>query len=140
MREKVWIGHGETKCVLCNENKIESLNHMFFDCTFSRKCVTRLYGEVKFIWPRMTWGRRVLRVAKRWRGKHLVNCSYRILLAILVYSLWRERNSRICESTHKTPEEVAARVLNIVKDKLLTMQLDDSIQSRAVKRLWHIAW
>ena len=34
MREKVWIGHGETKCVLCDENKIENHNYMFLIAHF----------------------------------------------------------------------------------------------------------
>ncbi|KAL0423595.1 UNVERIFIED_CONTAM: hypothetical protein Sradi_0894300 [Sesamum radiatum] len=32
--------------------------------------------------------------ARRWRGKHIVNASYRYLLASLTYHAWQERNHR----------------------------------------------
>lgn len=140
MRDKQWIGQGEDKCVLCDEDEVENHNHMFFMCDFSRKCMTILCSEVKFYWPYTDWKRGIRWAARKWRGKHLVNCSYRILLATLIYMIWRERNSRIFEQKKQTPEVVARRVLNLVKDKLISMNLEDSLQSRAVRRLWHIAW
>lgn len=140
MREKPWIGNGETSCVLCNSNSIEDHNHMFFACSFSGRCIEILHERVKFKWQHTYWDRGIMWAAKRWRGKHLINMAYRILLSTLIYMVWQERNTRIFEQKESTPEVVAARILNTVRDRLLTMDLDDSIQCRAVKRLWHIAW
>ncbi|KAG8383638.1 hypothetical protein BUALT_Bualt04G0034800 [Buddleja alternifolia] len=86
------------------------------------------------------WNRGVEWALSRWRGKHKVNVAYRGLVAEIVYLIWNERNIRWFEGKTRTPSEVAHQANSIVKNRLLTMKLDDSLQCIAVRRLWRISW
>ncbi|KAG8374942.1 hypothetical protein BUALT_Bualt10G0048000 [Buddleja alternifolia] len=95
---------------------------------------------VHFEWPSGGWNDGVLKASMKRRGKHLMNISYRILLASIVYLIWQERNLRLFNGKKETPKSVASHTLNLVKNRLITLLLKESFQSLVIKRVWKIAW
>ncbi|KAL2224782.1 UNVERIFIED_CONTAM: putative mitochondrial protein [Sesamum indicum] len=91
--DKPWLSHLGC-CVMCNEDMVESHNHLFFHCRFSRRCLCSIRRIVRFQWPNRDWVSDVEWGARKWRGKHIINISYRCLLGSCVYHIWRERNLR----------------------------------------------
>ncbi|KAK4392794.1 hypothetical protein Sango_2057200 [Sesamum angolense] len=52
--------------------------------------ISRRLWEVRFSWPYRDWIVGINWETGRWRGKHIVNASYRCLLASLTYHVWQE--------------------------------------------------
>ncbi|KAL2247903.1 UNVERIFIED_CONTAM: hypothetical protein Sindi_2642600 [Sesamum indicum] len=78
--------------------------------------------------------------SQRWRGKHIVNISYRALLASCVYHIWRERNLRRFEHTERTPSTIALLIVEDIRQRILSITLPRSISTLALYRLWRIPW
>ncbi|KAL2224830.1 UNVERIFIED_CONTAM: hypothetical protein Sindi_2936800 [Sesamum indicum] len=52
--DKPWLSHfGD--CILCNEGPTETLSHLFFQCRFSRQCLTAIRRKIRFHWPNRDW-------------------------------------------------------------------------------------
>ncbi|KAG8382286.1 hypothetical protein BUALT_Bualt05G0061000 [Buddleja alternifolia] len=100
---------------------------------------SRIAKEVKFNWTGSSWNNGVLRAFSHWKGKHWVNVAYRMLFASIVYMIWKERTERIF-SNKSNPPEVVSWIAYIVEDRLLTLQIRESLSAMALKRLWRIAW
>ncbi|KAL2246173.1 UNVERIFIED_CONTAM: Retrovirus-related Pol polyprotein from transposon RE2 [Sesamum indicum] len=112
--DKPWLSHLGC-CVLCNEDMVESHNHLFFHCRFSRRCLSSIRRIVRFQWPNRDWVSDVEWGARKWRGKHIINISYRCLLGSCVYYIWRERNLRRFEHEERPPSVVANLIVEDVR-------------------------
>ncbi|KAL2248000.1 UNVERIFIED_CONTAM: hypothetical protein Sindi_2652300 [Sesamum indicum] len=73
-------------------------------------------------------------------SKHIVNISYRALLASCVYHIWRETNLRRFEHTERTPSTMALLIVEDIKQRILSISLPRLVSTRALYRLWHIPW
>ncbi|KAL2252965.1 UNVERIFIED_CONTAM: hypothetical protein Sindi_0091200 [Sesamum indicum] len=104
--DKPWLAH-LGPCTLCNEGATETHDDLFFQCRFSRQCLTAIRRMVRFSWPNRDWITDIAWASRRWRGKHIVNMSYRALLASCVYHIWKERNLRRFEHTERTHSTIA---------------------------------
>ncbi|KAL0287398.1 UNVERIFIED_CONTAM: putative mitochondrial protein [Sesamum calycinum] len=121
-----WHGllQGDTNgCVLCGGQFIESHNHLFFNCWYSKRCLAILKNEIKFQWPYEEWQRGITWASKRWRGNHLVNAALRATLAALVYRLWAERNNRIFAATSSPAEITSKNVLEDVRMRIMVADI-----------------
>ncbi|KAL2224814.1 UNVERIFIED_CONTAM: Retrovirus-related Pol polyprotein from type-1 retrotransposable element R2 [Sesamum indicum] len=118
--DKPWLAHLDP-CVLCNEGLTETHAHLFFQCRFSRRCLTEI--------------RRT-----RWRGKHIINMSYRALLAACVYHIWKERNLRRFDNTERTPTTIALLIIEDIRQRIHSISLSRSVSTHALFRLWRIPW
>ncbi|KAL2250081.1 UNVERIFIED_CONTAM: putative mitochondrial protein [Sesamum indicum] len=137
--DKPWLSHLGC-CVLCNEDMVESHNHLFFHCRFSRRCLSSIRHIVRFQWPNRDWVSDVEWGARKWRGKHIINISYRCLLGSCVYHIWRERNLRRFEHEERPPSVVANLIVEDVRQRILSIKLPSSISTCALYRLWRIPW
>ncbi|KAL0455708.1 UNVERIFIED_CONTAM: hypothetical protein Slati_0910000 [Sesamum latifolium] len=90
--DKPWLLHFGGMCVLCMDGQAETQDHLFFACSYSRHCLAHIREHVRFPWPHISWEHGIEWASARWRGKHVVNATYRALLASLVYRIWQERN------------------------------------------------
>ncbi|KAL0455542.1 UNVERIFIED_CONTAM: hypothetical protein Slati_0893400 [Sesamum latifolium] len=76
----------------------------------------------------------------RWRGRHMVNASYKALLASLIYHLWEERNRRIFQQTDRTPVIIARIIVDEIRDLIVSKNMSHSVSTRGLYRLWRIPW
>ncbi|KAL2235686.1 UNVERIFIED_CONTAM: putative ribonuclease H protein, partial [Sesamum indicum] len=137
--DKPWLSHLGC-CMLCNEDMVESHNHLFFHCRFSRRCLNSIRRIVRFQWPNRDWVRDVEWGARKWRGKHIINISYRCLLGSCVYHIWRDRNLRRFEHEERPPSVVTNLIVEDVQQCILSIRLPSSISTCALYRLWRIPW
>ena len=137
--DKPWLSHLGT-CILCNEGALETHAHLFFQCKFSRQCLTTIRKVLGFHWPNTDWTRDIEWASWRWRGKHIINIAYRALLASCVYHIWRERNLRRFEHVERTPNIIAKLIVDDVRQRILSITLATSVSTRALYRLWRIPW
>ncbi|KAL0281753.1 UNVERIFIED_CONTAM: hypothetical protein Sradi_7290000 [Sesamum radiatum] len=86
--DRLWAPNLDRRCVLCGGLAMESHSHLFFDCSFARRCLVVLKQGVRFPWLHRGWEQDVLWASRRWRGKHLLNAAYRALFASIVYGIW----------------------------------------------------
>ncbi|KAL0445473.1 UNVERIFIED_CONTAM: hypothetical protein Slati_1675200 [Sesamum latifolium] len=135
-----WLQYLGTDCVLCRADTLETHDHLFFTCPFASECLHEIRGVVHFHWPYSSWGMAIRWASARWRGKHVVNASYRALLASLVYHLWHERNRRIFQQATRTLVDIARIIVSEIRDLLISKQLTRSISTRGLYRLWRIPW
>ncbi|KAL2253036.1 UNVERIFIED_CONTAM: hypothetical protein Sindi_0098300 [Sesamum indicum] len=139
MTDKPWLSHfGD--CILCNEGATETHSHLFFQCRFSRQCLTVIQRKVRFHWPNRDWVNDIEWASHRRRGKHIVNIAYRALLAFSVYHIWRERNIRRFEQRERTPSTMALLIVDDVRQQIISISLASSVSTRALYRLWRIPW
>ncbi|KAL0292186.1 UNVERIFIED_CONTAM: hypothetical protein Sradi_6999100 [Sesamum radiatum] len=117
--DKPWLQHLGPTCVLCQEDVMESHEHLFFMCSYATRCILAIRRVVSFHWPYSSWPTVIRWASVRWRGKHVVCASYRALLASLVYHLWRERNLRIFQHTTRTAEDIARTVVSDIRDLII---------------------
>ncbi|KAL2223883.1 UNVERIFIED_CONTAM: hypothetical protein Sindi_2942600 [Sesamum indicum] len=125
--DKPWLSHlGD--CVLC-DGAMENHTHLFFQCRYSRRCLSEIRKLVRFPWPNRDWANDIDWAARKWRGKHIVNFAYRALLASCVYHIWRERNLRRFEHQQRTATTLASLIVNDVKQMILSINLAYSVST-----------
>lgn len=99
-------------CCICERNE-EILDHLFFECEFSRG-----------VWKRMADWCGVQRTVERWELEKIFLISrctnnnkqqrlYRCMFAVVSYHLWRERNARRLQG-RRTTEEMIVRQCQIM--------------------------
>lgn len=112
------------QCLLCG-NFPESQSHLFFICPFSAEVWTSLHSQVylssSMAFEDITLWLRSSSIA----GKLKIIC--RLTFQATMYSLWRERNSRLHSSTSKSSHLLVKDIQQIMRAKLFGM--DRKLQS-----------
>ncbi|KAL0295521.1 UNVERIFIED_CONTAM: hypothetical protein Sangu_3196000, partial [Sesamum angustifolium] len=116
--DKPWVPRAENGCVLCGGLFDETHDHLFFKCSYSKRCLSILRRKIRFQWPFLEWQTGLIWASKRWRGPHLINAAFRATLAALVYHLWAERNNRKFSAT-SSAEYITNRVLDDIRMRIL---------------------
>ncbi|KAL0287951.1 UNVERIFIED_CONTAM: hypothetical protein Scaly_2750400 [Sesamum calycinum] len=137
--DKPWLSHLGGVCVLCGR-EMETHEHLFFRCNYSRQCIRILKGTVRFTWPNRAWAVDIAWASKRWNGRHIVQAAYRALLAAIVYHIWQERNRRVFQQSMRPSSTIARIVVDEMRQKIISIDLPDSVSSRGLYRLWRIPW
>ncbi|KAK4381822.1 hypothetical protein Sango_2930900 [Sesamum angolense] len=70
--DKPWLHHTDSNCILCLDGAPETHDHLFFTCSFSRRCLTIIRQQIPFLWPHRHWQRGIHWASSRWRGKHVL--------------------------------------------------------------------
>ncbi|KAL0439819.1 UNVERIFIED_CONTAM: hypothetical protein Slati_2464900 [Sesamum latifolium] len=138
--DKIWVHHPVVSCVLCGGQQLETHLHLFFECSYTKRCLALLKQSVRFQWLNSGWQRDILWASRRWRGIHLLNVASRALLASIVYNVWREHNSRRFTATASPVETVAFRAMEEVRYRIISENLRPSLQLSVLYRIWQIPW
>ncbi|KAL0305371.1 UNVERIFIED_CONTAM: hypothetical protein Scaly_2987700 [Sesamum calycinum] len=87
--DKPWVLRNDDGCLLCDGHFSESHDHLFFQCWYSRRCLSILNSKIKFQWPFVEWKKGITWASKRWRGDHLINSALRAVLQLwcIIYGL-----------------------------------------------------
>ncbi|KAL0295423.1 UNVERIFIED_CONTAM: putative ribonuclease H protein [Sesamum calycinum] len=80
--DKPWLSHLGGVCVFCGR-EVETHEHLFFRCSYSRRCVRDLKATVRFSWPNRAWRMDITWATKRWKGRHIVQAAYRAYYQLL---------------------------------------------------------
>lgn len=77
-------------CAICG-TQIETRDHLFFNCDFSRQCIDKLRQ-----WLKVTWN--IKNLKDLYRKRRMPRGKVKIIEAILsnlVYAIWRVRNEAV---------------------------------------------
>ncbi|KAL0463506.1 UNVERIFIED_CONTAM: hypothetical protein Slati_0238200 [Sesamum latifolium] len=138
--DKPWLHHINGTCSLCSGRHVETHQHLFFDCQYSRLCLASIRRRVQFPWPFRDWMTGIRWASSRWRGKHVVNAAYRTLLASVVYHIWQERNCRQFQNEERTPMVLERCIVEECRQRIISDNLPSSISTCALYRIWKIPW
>ncbi|KAL0292755.1 UNVERIFIED_CONTAM: hypothetical protein Sradi_6976200 [Sesamum radiatum] len=138
--DRLWMNEVEDGCVLCNYAARETHTHLFFGCSFPKRCLAILKEKVRFQWPMEEWNQGIIWASRRWRGKHLWHSSSRAVLAAMVYYIWDQRNGRKFKATASSAEVVARRTIEDVRLRIISEDVSTSLQVYSLYRIWQIPW
>ncbi|KAL2237299.1 UNVERIFIED_CONTAM: hypothetical protein Sindi_0921600 [Sesamum indicum] len=129
--DKPWLAH-LGPCASYDEGATETHGQLFFQCRFSRQCLTAIRREIRFSWPNGDWPMDIRWASRKWRGKHIINMSYRALLGACVYHIWKERNLSRFEHTERTPNTMALLIVEDIRQQILSISLPRLVSTRAL--------
>ncbi|KAK4384039.1 hypothetical protein Sango_3097800 [Sesamum angolense] len=136
---KPWLSHLGGVFVFCGR-EVETHEHLFFRCSYSRRCTQDLKATVRFAWRNHAWREDITWATKRWKGRHIVQAAYRALLSAIVYHIWRERNQRVFQHSERPSSTIARIAIAEIRQKILSIDLPDSVSTRGLYRMWRIPW
>lgn len=107
-------------CVLCSDH-VESHQHLFFECSYAVS-IWSLYCSRFITSPPSDISSAVL-MSLSYSGIYAsqVKIIMKLLLQVLVYSFWRERNGRIFRDLSHSPTVFFRMVDRQMKDRLLSL-------------------
>ncbi|XP_020258575.1 uncharacterized protein LOC109834980 [Asparagus officinalis] len=120
----------ENVCCLCSGGNLESRDHLFFDCNFSREIWNNIMDWLQFSWKSCDWNLLMNWFCTRLRGNSFKHGIKRMALSAAIYRIWCERNARIFQSKTKGVEQLA----NNIKMDILINNLNNSILEE--DRVW----
>lgn len=89
-----------TDCVLC-DNGVDSCNHLFFQCQYSKLIWKKVLALVGIHWNLHTWNLELQWLRLRCKGRSRISKLIHLSLLCTVYSIWMERNARIFSQQSK---------------------------------------
>lgn len=89
-----WEMEIDADCVLCSQ-KERSLQHLFFDCSFSRQIWNTVLGKFLIQRGASQWDVELKWAFDHCKGKSSRSILFKLYLAAALYYTWLERNVRI---------------------------------------------
>ncbi|KAJ9536407.1 hypothetical protein OSB04_un000420 [Centaurea solstitialis] len=114
-------------CVFCN-NCMDSHDHLFFDCIYSKDVWRRLKKEYDFYGFPERWSVIMVYLNDN-RGPK--KKSHRLALSSAVYHIWKERNRRLFQRITQPP----IVLYNQIRDQI-DLQVGDGISTNAWEDKW----
>ncbi|XP_075109188.1 uncharacterized protein LOC142180979 [Nicotiana tabacum] len=84
----------DVTCSLCNSEK-ETVDHLFFKCTYSSRVWTTMLQRQGIQRQPMMWANELEWAGKYYKGRSTTTELYKLVLAGTLYYIWQERNDRI---------------------------------------------
>jgi hypothetical protein len=134
-----WGFNVDGNCVFCR-NAIETRNHIFFDCSFSKRIWRNVMALCLISDPQFCWEHLV-----EWGSMHLKRKGLRANLCKLawwatVYYLWSQKNALLHAGQVKTEDQILNLIKKDVKTRLSSkVCFEDSILKRALCCNWGIS-
>ncbi|XP_070017114.1 uncharacterized protein LOC142172448 [Nicotiana tabacum] len=99
----------DTACALCNSEE-ETIEHLFFKCSFSAQVWTAMLEWQGIKRQVMTWGQELEWDERECKGKNCKAEVYRIVLPGSIYYIWQERNERIFQARQRSAEAITRQL------------------------------
>ncbi|GAV65526.1 zf-RVT domain-containing protein [Cephalotus follicularis] len=118
----------------------ESINHLFFECSFTKAVWVKVLKLNNCPTPTTwNWESTARWALGRTKGKQFHRWMRRIGLAASIYHCWRERNNRIFRQSVASPSRVEERICFDVGSKAaFCRNILDSPTNRAIADNWNI--
>lgn len=123
-------------CVLCNQ-EIESHDHLFFKCDYSKKVWENINFRVGIKWSSLPWEQVIQWVTFNYHRKSKMNKMITwTILGALIYFIWQERNRRVFSSQFEGGMYLVKKIFQVIKAHLSCMP--NSSLPGIVKGKWRI--
>nr|XP_016495350.1 PREDICTED: uncharacterized protein LOC107814450 [Nicotiana tabacum] len=91
----------DVTCSLCN-SKEETVDHLFFKCTYSSSVWTAMLQWKGIQRQPMMWANELEWAGKYYRGRSTTAELYKLVLAGTLYYIWQERNDKIFKRVQRS--------------------------------------
>ena len=132
-----WYPDKVLTCPLC-ECCLDSLNHLFFEGSFSIKVWNELKNKAERNDLPNKWDEIIRNMVNTKHNRSIKSVLSRILLAACVYFIWHERNKRIFTNDKNDAKEVIMNVINYMRLKLSSLNVRKSTQIVKVCKSWDV--
>ena len=137
-QDRLFNPHPGILFLLCSA-QIETHDHLFFECPLSKKVWSKVQRKGNFQVPLLPWEDLVSWLSFRWKGNSFSMKVKKLSLAVLVYSLWKERNCRYHNNSTRRPEEILISVIEEIRFKLSTYRrVEDNVGNRSCQQRWNL--
>lgn len=96
--------------MLC-EAEPESINHLFFRCSFSTHIWQKILTWLNIYRKPAEWDEETNSAVTNCRGKQPKVVVYRVALAATVYLIWQERNQRIFQAKAREAKVIVRQIV-----------------------------
>ncbi|KAJ9566105.1 hypothetical protein OSB04_002071 [Centaurea solstitialis] len=105
----------DRKCSLCGVCE-DSHDHLFFTCPFSATVWSKV--KLEFQWHSFPdrWDLILMSISNP--DTHKTPFTFRVLLAVAVYMVWRERNARLFSADRRSVEKVVRDIVTVVRARV----------------------
>lgn len=136
-RIQKWYPDKVMTCPLCN-SCLDSLNHLFFECSFSNKVWTELKIKAERNDLPNKWDEIIRNMVSVKHNRSIKSIMSRILFAACVYFIWHERNKRLFTNEKNEAKEVSMNVINYMRLKLSSLTVRKTTQIENVCKNWGV--
>ncbi|XP_020263008.1 uncharacterized protein LOC109838990 [Asparagus officinalis] len=98
------------QCKLCTGVCLESRDHLFFECSFSKEVWNQIMDWLHFKWRSCSWNSIFNWYCTKLRKKGIKQNIKRSALSATIYHLWYERNMRTFQQVSKSEESLVKRI------------------------------
>lgn len=120
-----WNSSTDMKCPLCNIVN-DSHGHLFFECDYSKEIWTRLKDRLGQSYLSDSWESVIVQFENKPKNNTIGSVLRRIVLATVVYHIWRERNSRLFRGKEIELKTMLNIIIESVKLQLLSAKVKKS--------------
>ena len=125
-------------CLLCN-NQRETHDHLFFSCTFTKAIWERLKQKCYLSFGDLIWKECCLQMVNHCKDKSLSSIIRKLSLAVSVYYIWQERNSRFNENSFRGAMEVIWIIIDTICIRLSSLTgFPDNAENRGIQASWNL--
>ena len=115
-----WGMNVPTQCVLCLFGT-ESHSHLFFQCPFVAAIWAKFSASPVLLAPVSIQALAGVIAHPQLAGVAGMDAVLKLILQVIVYCIWQERNVRIFQQVSTSVAEVFSRVDRLIKDRLLAI-------------------
>ncbi|GKD48256.1 reverse transcriptase zinc-binding domain-containing protein [Tanacetum coccineum] len=117
-----WYHYKQVACLFCDSCP-ESLNHLFFECTYANEvwCSLKKLADINFMPDKWEDIANTMTIKKH--NKSIGSLLLKFILTSCVYSIWTEGNRRLFTNEKQDYKEMVANVVNYVRLKLASLNV-----------------
>nr|GEX43738.1 hypothetical protein [Tanacetum cinerariifolium] len=131
-----WEKYGDMRCVFC-KNVLDSHDHLFFECEFSKKVWDCLKCMVIMDDAPDCWSEIKEFMMNRPINKSIWSILQRLLLGASIYFIWHERNGRMFQDKARSVETLICLIKETVRLRIMSLSLNDSKQVSEAASFWN---
>ncbi|KAL2894836.1 LINE-1 retrotransposable element ORF2 protein [Bienertia sinuspersici] len=107
----------ETTCCLCQSGE-ETHLHLFFQCSFSRECLSRLMQWMDCRTQHNDLHQLVNWIGRNYKGSRLRRYLYGAVVSALAYRIWQARNDMLWNQNRTSADSIVREVQYVVKNRI----------------------
>jgi hypothetical protein len=124
------------QCHLCGGGR-EYVDHLFFDCPFSHRIWFDLCSKCLISFSRCSWVNTISWLSDLNEDYSLNSMLMRLILAAVIYYIWRERNARFHSDALRTSSMIFRDIVSCIVSKVNSFC---NMASSTTNRRLHMAW
>ena len=107
--------------MLTLQTENETRNHLFFECSYSKKIWQQVLGLCRFRRDVLVWSYELRWAVQKLKEKSLISLILRIGWNAYIYQIWKERNNRIFKQKEEKEEQILEHIKTAVRYRIAAL-------------------